>query len=82
MLDHFQFTNIFLMVWIPYWGSNTLKLVTQIACMLVPGDVWSSAEDSFRESEEFYLFYCNCNQYVVPMITYDVVVLQDNCVVL
>ena len=32
-------------------GSNTLKLITQIACMLVPGDVWGSAEDSFVESQ-------------------------------
>ena len=54
------------------------------ACILVPGDVWRSAEDSFGESQGFYLLHCKCNQYVVPMITYDVVVhvLQNNCVVL
>ena len=62
----------------PVLWSNTLRPVTQIACMLVPGDVWGSAEDSSGESQEFYLLYCKCNQYyVVPMITYDVVALQE-----
>ena len=57
----------------PILGSNyTLKLVTQIAYMLIPGDMWGSAEDSFEENQGFYLLYCKCNQYVVPMITYDV----------
>ena len=45
------------------------KTSNTIACMLVPGDVWRSAEDSSGESQEFCLLY-KCNQYVVPMITY------------